>query len=147
MIKEMLGIAEGILQDLHDDHKEVAALIHSMMDSPERAERDRLFEELKSKLVPHLEAEQEILYNRLGVGKSDQARGFAHHGADEHSLIEQQLHKMTLAADKAGDAWAADLKILQSLIERHVGDEESKGFSCARDEFSTEQLEAMAQWF
>ena len=27
MIREMLGIAEGILQDLHDDHNEVAALI------------------------------------------------------------------------------------------------------------------------
>jgi len=27
MIREMLGIAEGILQDLHDDHNEVAELI------------------------------------------------------------------------------------------------------------------------
>jgi hypothetical protein len=30
MIKEMLGIAEGILQDLHDDHEEVASLLEAI---------------------------------------------------------------------------------------------------------------------
>jgi hypothetical protein len=29
MIKETLGIAEGILQDLHNDHEEVAAASRS----------------------------------------------------------------------------------------------------------------------
>ena len=28
MIREMLGIAEGILQDLHNDHSEVASLMN-----------------------------------------------------------------------------------------------------------------------
>ena len=27
MLKEMLGMAEGILQDLHNDHQEVSGLI------------------------------------------------------------------------------------------------------------------------
>jgi hypothetical protein len=29
MIREMLGIAGGILQDLHNDHSEVAALMEA----------------------------------------------------------------------------------------------------------------------
>src|ERR1700693_1709159 len=43
MIREMLGTAEGILQDLHNDHSEVDTLLGNIMDSPDRAERDRLF--------------------------------------------------------------------------------------------------------
>ena len=41
MIKEMLGIAEGILQDLHNDHSEVATLLNRMMDSDDGSERNR----------------------------------------------------------------------------------------------------------
>jgi hypothetical protein len=33
MIKEMPGIAEGILQDLYDDHDEVASLLEAIADS------------------------------------------------------------------------------------------------------------------
>jgi hypothetical protein len=33
MIREMLGIAEGILQDLHNDHGEVDTLLDKITDS------------------------------------------------------------------------------------------------------------------
>ena len=33
MIREMLGIAEGILQDLHNEHIEVAMLLERIDDS------------------------------------------------------------------------------------------------------------------
>jgi hypothetical protein len=49
--------------------------------------------------------------------------------------------------DRIGDQWTAELKVLQDLVEHHVGEEESTGFSCARDEFTKEQLEAMSQQF
>ena len=41
----------------------------------------------------------------------------------------------------------AELKVLQDLIEHHVGEEESTGFSCARDEFEKSELEAMSREF
>jgi hemerythrin-like domain-containing protein len=37
--------------------------------------------------------------------------------------------------------------VLIDLVEHHVNEEESTGFSCARDEFTTEQLEAMREEF
>lgn len=143
MLREMLGIAEGILQTLHDDHREVDSLIDSMMDSRDATERNRLFDEMRPKLLAHLKAEQEVLYDRLAIGQS-KSRGFAHEGRNEHDLIEQQLQKMSGTAAKAGEAWSAELKVLQELIEQHVNAEESTGFGRARDEFSKEQLEAMA---
>jgi len=45
------------------------------------------------------------------------------------------------------DQWTAELKVLQDLIEHHVGEEESTGFSCAREEFTKGQLEATSQQF
>ena len=45
------------------------------------------------------------------------------------------------------DRWTAELKVLHDLIDHHVDEEESVGFSCARDEFEKEGLEAMSQQF
>ena len=44
MIREMLGIAEGILQDLHNDHGEVDSLMDRITESADGAEREALFE-------------------------------------------------------------------------------------------------------
>lgn len=147
MIREMLGIAEGILQDLHNDHSEVDTLLGNIMSSQDRAQRDRLFSEMKRKLLPHLEAEQEVLYQRLEMGKSEESRKFGHEGTSEHAMVEQQVQKISAMHDAMGDRWVAELKVLQDLIKHHVGEEESTGFSCARDEFAKEELEAMSEQF
>jgi hypothetical protein len=147
MIREMLGIAEGILQDLHNDHSEADTLLGQIMDSEDGSERARLFSELKGKLLPHLEAEQEVLYQPLEMGKSEESRQFGHEGTSEHSMVVQQVEKIAALRGPTSDEWTAELKVLQDLIEHHVGEEESTGFSCARDEFTKEQLEAMSGQF
>lgn len=147
MIREMLGIAEGILQDLHNDHNEVDELLTEIMGSTDRNERLRLFAEMKNKLLPHLQAEQEVLYQRLEAGQSEASRKFGIEGVSEHSIVEKQLAKMSSMANPSGDEWTAEMKVLQDLIEHHVDEEESTGFSCARDEFTKDQLEAMGQEF
>jgi hemerythrin-like domain-containing protein len=147
MIREMLGIAEGILQDLHNDHSEVDALLDDIANSENRLERNRLFNQLKNKLLPHLQAEQEVLYQPLRTGKSEESRQFGQEGTSEHQMVEQQIEKMSGLGDSMGDQWTAELKVLQDLIEHHVEEEESTGFSCARDEFEKEQLEAMSRQF
>jgi hemerythrin-like domain-containing protein len=143
----LIGIAEGILQDLHNDHGEVDTLLGKITDSQDGAERARLFSELKSKLLPHLDAEQEVLYRRLENGKSEESRKYGIEGTSEHSIAEQQVKKISGLRNPMSDEWTAELKVLQDLIEHHVGEEESTGFSCARDEFTKEQLEAMSQQF
>ena len=48
---------------------------------------------------------------------------------------------------KASEQWTAQLTVLRELINHHVKEEESTGFSCARSEFDKEQLEKMGQQF
>jgi hemerythrin-like domain-containing protein len=147
MIKEMLGVAEGILQDLHDDHEVVASLIDDIAGSEDGSERNRLFQEMRAKLLTHSHAEDEVLYRRLKKSQHEASREFAKEGEREHRLVEQQLQKMLAAEDKMTDAWMAQLTELQKLIDHHVDKEESTGFRCARDEFDNDELETMGTEF
>ena len=132
MIREMLGIAEGILQDLHNDHHEVDSLMDRIMDSEDRAQREELFEQMKTMLLAHAHAEQEVLYRRLEASHNEASRLFAHEATNEHQIVEEQLRKLSAGGDKMSDQWAAQLKVLHDLVDHHVNEEESTGFSCAR---------------
>jgi hemerythrin superfamily protein len=147
MLKEMLGIAEGILQDLHDDHEVVASLIDDITDSEDGPERNRLFQVMRAKLLIHSHAEDEVLYRRLKASRHEASRKFAQEGEREHQLVEQQLHRMLAAGDKMSDAWMAQMTELQKLVDHHVDEEESTGFRRARDEFDKDELETMGTEF
>jgi len=147
MLKEMLGIAEGILQDLHDDHEIVASLIEGIADSEDQWERNSLFQEMRAKLLTHSHAEDEVLYRRLKASRHEASRKFAQEGEREHQLVEQQLQRMSAVDDKMTDAWTAQLTELQKLVDHHVDEEESTGFRCARDEFDKDELETMGTEF
>jgi hemerythrin superfamily protein len=147
MIREMLGLAEGILQDLHNDHVEIASLISRIEKSDDRAEREALFEEMKTKLLGHAHAEQEVLYRRLEGSQSEASRSFALEGSNEHQIVENQLAEMSADRDRTSESWMAELKVLRELIEHHVREEETTGFSRAREDFAKDELEGMAQQF
>ena len=147
MIKEMLGMAEGILQDLHNDHSEVDSLMDRITESADGGERGALFGEMKTKLLAHAHAEQEVLYRPLEASQSETSRSFALEGTNEHQILEKQLQKLSAEGDKTSEEWAAELKVLRELVEHHVNEEESTGFSCARDQFGKDQLEVMAEQF
>ena len=88
-----------------------------------------------------------MLYQRLETGKSEEARRFAKEGTSEHQILVQQVQKISALGNPMSDQWTAEVKVLQNLIEHHVGEEESTGFSCGRDEFDKGELEAMSQQF
>jgi hemerythrin-like domain-containing protein len=99
------------------------------------------------KLLPHLEAEQEIFYRKLEAGKEDESQKFGYEGISEHQMVERQTDKMIGMRDVMSERWISELKVLQDLIQHHVGEEERTGFSCARKEFDRDQLEAMSRDF
>ena len=121
----MLGIAEGILQDLYG-HEEVASLLEAIADSEDGWERNQLFQQMRAKLLTHSHAEDEMLYRRLKASQHETSRKFAEEGEREHQLAEQQLQRM-LAGDDKLDAWMTQLSEI----------------SCARNEFDKDELETM----
>jgi hemerythrin-like domain-containing protein len=132
---------------VHDDHKEVASLLDRIADSEAPLQRDELFREMKAKLLTHSHAEHEVLYRRLDASQHQTSRNFAHEGTNEHQLVERQLQQMSSDDDKMSEHWMAQLTVLHELVEHHVDEEESTGFSCARREFDKDELEAMGTRF
>ena len=147
MLREMLGMSEGILQDLHNDHQEVSALLEQIMNTEESSERTSLFKEMMNMLLAHSQAEQQVLYKKMEKSDDEKSRKFALEGTNEHQIVEQQLQQMAKARNKATEQWTAQLTVLRELINHHVREEESTGFSCARSEFDKEQLDKFGQQF
>jgi hemerythrin-like domain-containing protein len=54
---------------------------------------------------------------------------------------------MARTRNKASEQWTAQLTVLKELVNHHVKEEESTGFSCARNEFNREELEKMSGQF
>ena len=102
MIKEMLGIAEGILQDLHNDHEEVASLLEAIADSEDGWERNSLFQQMRAKLLTHSHAEDEVLYRRLRTSEHETSRKFAEEGEREHQLRLAGQPDPTMSAGSSG---------------------------------------------
>jgi hemerythrin superfamily protein len=147
MLKEWLGMAEGILQDLHQDHEEVSGLIEQCLKTETSAERNQIFKEIMSMLIAHSEAEQQVLYKKMQKSDDEKARSFVFEGINEHQIVEQQLQQMARTRNKASEQWTAQLTVLKELVNHHVKEEESTGFSCARSEFDREQLEKFGEQF
>jgi hemerythrin superfamily protein len=147
MLKEMLGMAEGLLQDLHNDHQQVSGMIEQLMNTEESSERNTLFKEMMGMLLAHAHAEQNVLYKKMEKSENEKSRSFAYEGENEHQIVEQQLQQMARARNKASEQWTAQASVLKDLVEHHVKEEESTAFSCAQSEFDSATLEKMADQF
>jgi hemerythrin-like domain-containing protein len=100
-----------------------------------------------SMLIAHSEAEQQVLYKKMQKSDDEKARSFVFEGMNEHQIVEQQLQQMARTRNKASEQWTAQLTVLKELVNHHVKEEESTGFSCARNEFEREELEKMSGQF
>src|SRR5438067_11987873 len=140
MLKEMLGMAEGILQDLHQDHEELSGLIDQCLKAEASAERNQLFKEIMSMLIAHSEAEQQVLYKKMQKSDDEKTRGFVFEGIIEHKMVEQQLQQMARTRNKACEHGTAQLTALNELVNHDAKQEESTGFSCAGNQFDSEAL-------
>ena len=140
-------MADGILQDLHQDHEEVSALLEQLQKNESSVERTRLFKEMMGMLLAHSHAEENVLYKKMEKSDDEKTRKFAFEGTNEHQIVEQQLRQMSRARNKASEQWTAQLTVLKELVNHHVKEEESTGFTCVRKEFDREQLEKFGEQF
>jgi hemerythrin superfamily protein len=138
---------QGILNDLHRDHEEVAGLIDRLIETENGKQRGEIFKEMMSKLLAHAHAEQTVLYKKMEKSENEESRSFAYEGDNEHQIVETQLQQMARARNKTGEQWTAQATVLKELVRHHVEEEEKTGFKCAESDFDTETLEKMADQF
>src|ERR1700683_4461363 len=111
-----------ILDKLKEEHEEVDALLKQLVDTDSGATRKSLVKKIKAALVPHVRAEQKIVYDAIIALRDKDAKVDGHEGYIEHQLAE----KVLLSLGKMGSAtpeFIAACKVLKELVEHHVEEE------------------------
>lgn len=132
-----------LLDTLKEEHELVSGLLKQLVESDRTAERKSLVRQIKENLVPHLRAEQKVLYDALIALSDKSANQDGEEGYIEHALADKTLGKLERIENAASAEFAAMAKVLKELVEHHVKEEESNVWSDARNHFPADQRKAM----
>src|SRR5690242_19619865 len=80
------------------------------------------------------------------ASQSEASRSFAHEGTNEHQIVEKQLQKLSAEGDKKSEV-GRGVEGPARARPASRREEESTGFSCARNDFGKDELEKMAGQF
>jgi len=106
---------------LKADHREVKTLLTKLGETDEGAEREKLADEVVTKLTAHMEMEEAIIYPpvKKEVGAEDEEEAEI-----EHGLTREGLQKMMSLV--AAPGFGAAVEMVIGGIEHHVEEEETQ---------------------
>jgi len=136
-----------ILDTLKQDHDDVAEMLEKLVESKSAAERKSLLTSIKMALVPHLRAEEKVVYDAVLALRGKEQKEHAEEGYIEHGLGDKMLASLGKMKDAMSPEFSAGAKVLKELVEHHVEEEENNIWSNVKDNFSGEDRIAMNRKF
>jgi iron-sulfur cluster repair protein YtfE (RIC family) len=136
-----------ILDTLKEEHEEVAALLEQLVESESTATRRSLLKQIKSALVPHLRAEEKVVYDAISAQRDKQAQTDSAEGYYEHALGDRMLANLEKIEKPNSPEFSAAAKVLKELVEHHVEEEENNVWKDVREHFSDEERVKMNRKF
>ena len=129
---------EDLFETLRRDHQEVRETFHRLKAEKEDSERVKLLYELETEILPHMIAEERVLYPRLREGTDEEIREDAMEGMAEHHAVRLVLRD--LAETPANDeVFPAKVRVLEEMVEHHVREEESDLFEDMRTSIGAQE--------
>ena len=119
---------KGIFEQLTQDHREVDALMKQIENAENEEECMRLFAQVRTALLAHSQAEDEVLYARLD--EEAETEDMIAHARDEHQQVEDLLEELGEIEDD--DEWMERFQELKGSVQDHVKEEEGELFPKAR---------------
>lgn len=135
-----------IYSALKHDHDEAKALLEKLSDTSEKAVKTRAkgFEKLKTELIAHSRAEEEVFYGALR--DQDKTHDDVLEGEQEHHMVDVLLEEMS-KLEVSDEQWTAKLTVLKEQIEHHVEEEEDELFEKAKKILSDDDAKRLAEEF
>jgi len=127
-----------ILDKLKQEHDEVADLLKKLVDSQSGSERKKLLRQIKNALVPHLRAEEKVVYDAIAAVKGKDPKINSAEGYLEHSLGDKVLGQLGKISNAMSPEFSASSKVLKELVEHHVQEEERNVWADVKKNFSSE---------
>ncbi|HEX3974395.1 MAG TPA: hemerythrin domain-containing protein, partial [Stellaceae bacterium] len=109
--------------------------------------RKAILKQIKAALVPHLRAEEKIVYNGIYAVKDKEAKQDSAEGYMEHQLAEKMLVTLEHIDNAMSPEFSAGSKVLKEMVEHHVEEEESNVWKDVKNHFSSEQRVEMNKRF
>jgi hemerythrin-like domain-containing protein len=114
--------------------------------NPETSDEDReeIIDNIRDELIPHARAEESVFYNSLR--SIETAKDLVLHSFEEHMEAEGLIRDLQFKEAIDGD-WMKTARELKSAVDHHISDEEGKIFDAAKQLFTDQEAEMMADAF
>ena len=136
-----------ILKKLKQEHEEVAELLGKLVESESGAERKSLLKKIKAALVPHLRAEEAVVYDAVLALKDKDSKIDGEEGYIEHNLSDKLLASLGKITNAMSPEFSATAKVLKELVEHHVEEEERNIWADVKKNFSDDERLEMNRAF
>jgi hemerythrin superfamily protein len=118
-------MAHELMKELHKDHQEVKSIFKQLIKAQDSSKRKQICGDLQEELIPHMKAEEAIIYPKLMDKKA--SKEHALEGIEEHHAAEMVLKEL-LSLDPGDEKFKARATVLKEMIEHHIKEEEDKIF-------------------
>jgi hemerythrin-like domain-containing protein len=136
-----------ILDTLKQEHRDVAEMLERLVESNGAAERRKLLASIKNALVPHLRAEEKVVYDAVLALRGKEQKIHGEEGYMEHALGDKMLAQLGKMKDPMSAEFSAGAKVLKELVEHHVEEEENAIWRDVEGNFSDDDRIAMNKKF
>ncbi len=125
------------------DHRKLQDLLEQLLKLKDDDEelRHELVQQIRDELVPHSRAEEAVFYNSIRAINT--AQDLVWDGFKEHMEAEALLRTLQ-AADKVDAGWRETARKLKQAINHHIQEEENRIIPTARQLFTNDEAEVMA---
>jgi len=136
-----------ILDKLKQEHDAVKELLKKLVDSEKATERTALVKKIKAALVPHVRAEEKVVYDAILGQRDKDSKIDGNEGYLEHAHADMALKKLGSIRPASSPEFTAAAKVLKELVEHHVKEEESNVWRDVRKAFDSDARIAMNRAF
>ena len=144
---EKAGTDTDILDLLQEDHDEVEDLLDKLVESHNGTERKSLVKKIRGALVPHVRAEEKVVYDAIMAVKGKKEAQDGEEGYLEHRLADQMMATLGKISGAMSPEFGAASKVLKELVLHHVREEENNIWPDVREHFSEGERVEMGRKF
>ncbi|MBE0597096.1 MAG: hemerythrin domain-containing protein [Desulfuromonadales bacterium] len=128
---------DQLIDTLRQDHQEVKQIFSALLDTDQPSRREELVEQLHREILPHMRAEERVIYPSLREHCQD-CREEVLESLEEHHAARLVLNELEeLAVDN--ERFRAKTMVLKEMVEHHLREEEKDLFEEMRKNLSEGQ--------
>jgi hemerythrin superfamily protein len=135
-----------VFKTITSDHRQVEKVFDQLLKTDDQRTCRTLVAQLRDLLLPHMVAEQQLVYPLLDGIDNDQAHDLHMEADEEHHAADMVLQEL-LTTSPSDDHFKAKVTILQEMIQHHVEEEESTMLPLLQQHTSKRQSAELGKHF